>query len=119
MFGLPKESKVLHIYVYLDRTIEINAIAVGTDAPEGYRNISNCLSIGTDVEVTSAGLEERARQLGFWNGDGPLHFADTFGAAGCPRYQVPWHFFVIDFSCGSRPSLIEPMVECRDHWDRR
>ncbi|XP_025910273.1 secernin-2 isoform X2 [Nothoprocta perdicaria] len=45
---------------------------------EGSRNISNQLSIGTDITAEHAGLRQRARSQGWWSGDGEFSFAEVF-----------------------------------------
>ncbi|NWJ00691.1 SCRN2 protein, partial [Crypturellus undulatus] len=45
---------------------------------EGSRNISNQLSIGTDITAEHVGLRERARSQGWWSGDGAFSFAEVF-----------------------------------------
>nr|XP_050043231.1 secernin-2-like isoform X1 [Dermacentor andersoni] len=45
----------------------------------GCRNISNCLSIETKIDLCSQGLKEEAKQLGFWNDSrGDLNFRLAF-----------------------------------------
>ena len=46
--------------------------------PGGYRNISNELSIGTVIDRKSRGLEEYARDQGWWDGQTPFNFKDIF-----------------------------------------
>jgi secernin len=47
---------------------------------EGVRNISNCLSIRSDFDLSSKGIEEYARQKGYWKepDDEPFDFAKAF-----------------------------------------
>lgn len=45
---------------------------------EGSRNISNQLSIGTDITAEHAELRQRARSQGWWSGAGEFSFADAF-----------------------------------------
>ncbi|XP_015471730.2 secernin-2 [Parus major] len=45
---------------------------------EGSRNISNQLSIGSDITAEHAGLRERARGRGWWSGHGEFSFARVF-----------------------------------------
>ncbi|NXM62919.1 SCRN2 protein, partial [Illadopsis cleaveri] len=45
---------------------------------EGSRNISNQLSIGSDITAEHPGLRERARSQGWWSGDGEFSFARAF-----------------------------------------
>uniref|UniRef100_A0A8C6ZKJ1 Secernin-2 n=1 Tax=Nothoprocta perdicaria TaxID=30464 RepID=A0A8C6ZKJ1_NOTPE len=47
-------------------------------AQQGSRNISNQLSIGTDITAEHAGLRQRARSQGWWSGDGEFSFAEVF-----------------------------------------
>ncbi|XP_075538480.1 secernin-2 isoform X3 [Dermacentor variabilis] len=45
----------------------------------GCRNISNCLSIETKIDLCSQGLKEEAKKLGFWNDSkGDLNFRLAF-----------------------------------------
>ncbi|XP_047906771.2 secernin-2 isoform X1 [Anser cygnoides] len=45
---------------------------------EGSRNISNQLSIGTDITAEHAELRQRARSQGWWSGTGEFSFAEAF-----------------------------------------
>lgn len=46
----------------------------------GFRNISNCLSIGCKIDLESEGLQEKAKSLGVWKeSDGKFNFATVFG----------------------------------------
>nr|XP_047906771.1 secernin-2 [Anser cygnoides] len=45
---------------------------------EGSRNISNQLSIGTDITAEHAELRQRARSQGWWSGAGEFSFAEAF-----------------------------------------
>lgn len=45
----------------------------------GCRNISNCLSIETRIDLCSEGLREEAKRLGFWDDSrGELNFRLAF-----------------------------------------
>ncbi|RWS28678.1 Secernin-2-like protein, partial [Leptotrombidium deliense] len=58
----------------------------------GFRNISNCLSISTKIDLMSDGLKEAAVKNGLWSGNGEFNFANVFGNEGeikvCGRYQA-------------------------------
>jgi secernin len=45
----------------------------------GFRNISNCLSIGTKIDLMSKGLKEVALEKGFWDGVQEFDFARVYG----------------------------------------
>ncbi|NXO46570.1 SCRN2 protein, partial [Locustella ochotensis] len=45
---------------------------------EGSHNISNQLSIGSDITAEHPGLRERARSQGWWSGSGQFSFAEAF-----------------------------------------
>ncbi|RLV62078.1 hypothetical protein DV515_00019700, partial [Chloebia gouldiae] len=45
---------------------------------EGSRNISNQLSIGSEITAEHPGLRERARSRGWWSGAGEFSFARAF-----------------------------------------
>ncbi|MCL4128011.1 UNVERIFIED_CONTAM: hypothetical protein GTU68_013282 [Idotea baltica] len=45
----------------------------------GYRNISNCLSIGSKMDRESADLREKAKELGFWAEGAEFSFKEVFG----------------------------------------
>ncbi|XP_072775162.1 secernin-2 [Taeniopygia guttata] len=45
---------------------------------EGSRNISNQLSIGSEITAEHPGLRERARSRGWWSGTGQFSFARAF-----------------------------------------
>lgn len=51
----------------------------------GFRNISNCLSIGTNISAKSNELISYAQQHNLWSGKGNFNFKDVFSAGGCPR----------------------------------
>jgi len=55
----------------------------------GCRNISNCLSIGTKVDLCSEGLKVLAREKGWWNGDEPFHWASVLGGGACGELENP------------------------------
>lgn len=48
----------------------------------GSRNISNNLTIRTKFDLASAGLQDYAREEGFWNGKGVFDFAECFSEGG-------------------------------------
>lgn len=50
----------------------------------GVRNISNVLSIRTDFQRCSSGLQEYAQQQGYWDGQGQFDWAATFADGGTP-----------------------------------
>lgn len=57
---------------------------------EGYRNISNCLSVGTNIDMMSNGLKNKVQELGLWDGQGDFHFANIFSGLsenGCRRFE--------------------------------
>ncbi|RWS05951.1 secernin-1-like protein, partial [Dinothrombium tinctorium] len=43
-----------------------------------FRNISNCLSIGTKIDLMSEGLKEEAKKLNLWDESESFHFANVF-----------------------------------------
>lgn len=43
-----------------------------------FRNISNCLSIGSKIDRMSLGLKQTALDKGFWDGVEPFDFAKVF-----------------------------------------
>ncbi|NXT24271.1 SCRN2 protein, partial [Syrrhaptes paradoxus] len=51
---------------------------------EGSRNISNQLSIGTELTAEHAGLRQHARSQGWWSGEGAFSFADVFSLPNQP-----------------------------------
>eukprot|EP00887_Chlorella_sp_A99_P002193 scaffold21.g2193.t1 len=51
---------------------------------QGVRNISNCLSIRTEFDHCAEGLQQHARQAGYWSGRGPFDFAAAFSDGGAP-----------------------------------
>ena len=56
----------------------------------GVRNISNCLSIRTNYDLCSEGLEEYAIQQGYWkiSQGGPLDFAQAFSTTGSAQVEM-------------------------------
>jgi len=55
----------------------------------GCRNISNCLSIGTKVDVCSKGLTELAREKGWWDGVEPFNWATVLGGGAIGELESP------------------------------
>ncbi|XP_062967549.1 secernin-2 isoform X2 [Cynocephalus volans] len=51
---------------------------------EGARNISNQLSIGTDISAEHAELRTHAQAQGWWSGQGPFDFAQVFSLTQQP-----------------------------------
>uniref|UniRef100_K7FB46 Secernin-2 n=1 Tax=Pelodiscus sinensis TaxID=13735 RepID=K7FB46_PELSI len=54
---------------------------------EGTRNLSNQLSIGTEITAEHVGLRPHAQSQGWWDGDGEFDFAKVFSLAHQPRWQ--------------------------------
>lgn len=52
--------------------------------PEGARNISNQLSIGTDIAAEHMKLRHHAQSQGWWSGDGEFNFAEIFSLSHQP-----------------------------------
>uniref|UniRef100_A0A915HH66 Secernin-2 n=1 Tax=Romanomermis culicivorax TaxID=13658 RepID=A0A915HH66_ROMCU len=46
---------------------------------DGYRNISNVLTIGTKIDKMSKNLKDFAVKNGWWNGQEPFNFAKIYG----------------------------------------
>eukprot|EP00092_Neocalanus_flemingeri_P093404 GFUD01118711.1.p1 GENE.GFUD01118711.1~~GFUD01118711.1.p1 ORF type:complete len:403 (+),score=147.85 GFUD01118711.1:56-1264(+) len=55
----------------------------------GCRNISNCLSIGTRVDLCSRGLMETAKENGWWNGVEPFNWAIVLGGGASGELENP------------------------------
>lgn len=52
----------------------------------GHRNISNCLSIGTNITLMSEGLKSYAKEQKLWKGESEFSFKDVFSSReGCYR----------------------------------
>ncbi|NWH67903.1 SCRN2 protein, partial [Geococcyx californianus] len=51
---------------------------------EGSRNISNQLSIGTEITAEHAGLRQRALSQGWWSGDSEFSFTEVFSLENQP-----------------------------------
>uniref|UniRef100_A0A6A7FQ65 Secernin-2-like isoform X1 n=2 Tax=Hirondellea gigas TaxID=1518452 RepID=A0A6A7FQ65_9CRUS len=49
---------------------------------EGFRNISNCLSIGTKFDKSSANIEKVCKEMGWWDGEGVFSFAKALSPGG-------------------------------------
>lgn len=48
----------------------------------GCRNISNCLTIGTQIDLMSKDLKSHAESNGYWDpSQGDLNFAEAYGNA--------------------------------------
>lgn len=50
----------------------------------GVRNISNCLSIRTEFDKCTPGLQNYALEAGYWDGKGTLDFAAAFSSSPPP-----------------------------------
>jgi len=64
----------------------------------GYRNISNCLSVTTRVDLCSEGLQGVARERGWWDGQTPFNWSSVLAAKAGSQLTNPdgrW-------SCGRR-----------------
>ncbi|XP_074782639.1 secernin-2 isoform X2 [Athene noctua] len=51
---------------------------------EGSRNISNQLSIGTEITAEHPGLRQQARSQGWWSGDSEFSFTEVFSLTPQP-----------------------------------
>ena len=47
---------------------------------EGVRNISNELSIGSNITMSSAGLQDYAKERRWWDGTSPFSFKQAFSS---------------------------------------
>lgn len=55
-----------------------------TSSTEGARNISNQLSIGTDISAEHPELRTHAQAQGWWGGQGTFDFAQVFSLSQQP-----------------------------------
>lgn len=82
--------------------------------------ISNCLTLGTDVDLRSEGLEERMRRRR-WTGRGPAGFARTFDtrampwAAGAPTRLATSRRCLDEAAAAGSPGLGHMMAHLRRH----
>jgi len=76
----PKEAWVLET---ADR------LWVAEKVVSGCRNISNCLSIGTKVDLCSKGLKEFTLQKGWWDGVEPFHWSTVLGGGTSGELKNP------------------------------
>jgi secernin len=65
----------------------------------GFAAISNCLTLGTDFELHSAGLHDFARQHGRWDGRGELDFARSFDTWLLPYFGRAQQRRKLSLSC--------------------
>ena len=68
----PKEAWVLE-------TARTNWVA--EKITSGYRNISNCMSIGTKIDLMSQGLKEKCLNEGWWDGKSEFDWSQVIGEA--------------------------------------
>ena len=62
---------------------------VAEQVKEGVRNISNCLSIRDNFDLSSDGIQEYAHKNGYWKvADGPLDFAEAFSTCGSAQAEM-------------------------------
>ncbi|KAL3282937.1 hypothetical protein HHI36_006095 [Cryptolaemus montrouzieri] len=57
---------------------------VAHQVKNGFYNISNVISITTDIDKKSEGIEEYAKSKGFWNGQGEFNFCEAFSGEKKP-----------------------------------
>ena len=55
----------------------------------GCRNISNCLSIGTKIDLCSQNLKNDAKSKGWWDGKEAFHWAKVMGGDACGELKNP------------------------------
>ena len=55
----------------------------------GARNISNCLSIQTNIDLHSPGLKELARERGWWDGVEPFNWCQVIGGEARGSLTAP------------------------------
>ncbi|CAG2183772.1 unnamed protein product, partial [Oppiella nova] len=53
----------------------------------GYRNISNCLSIGTKIDLMSKDLKQVAIDKGLWDGVEEFNFAKVYGTGSADNQR--------------------------------
>ncbi|KAK4289283.1 hypothetical protein Pmani_037735, partial [Petrolisthes manimaculis] len=53
---------------------------VAENIKSGHRNISNTLTITTNMDRSSEGVKEAAKEAGWWDGTSEFNFADAFNA---------------------------------------
>lgn len=69
------------------RTYSLNFLALTSDfdVSAGYRNVSNCLSVGSKIDRMSDDLKEKAAELGFWDRSSDFNFKQVLGTGDCSR----------------------------------
>lgn len=83
--------------------------------------ISNCLTIGSDFDLKSNGLEDFARQQGLFSGKGDFHFAKTFDTWLMPFFgrshsRLSASRVFLENACGLRyVELLDVMNQLRVH----
>ncbi|BET00496.1 secernin [Nesidiocoris tenuis] len=55
---------------------------------DGFRNISNCLTITTSIDKMSDSVKTYAIDNNLWDGQGELNWAETFSSNSCDRLQT-------------------------------
>jgi secernin len=74
---------------------------------EGIRNISNCLTIRSNFELSSKGIEEYAIEQGYWKeSDGDFDFAQAFSTCGSAQSEMSDPRF-----CGGKRLLKEHLTK--------
>ncbi|KRY86007.1 Secernin-3 [Trichinella pseudospiralis] len=58
---------------------------------EGFRNISNNLTISTNIQLLSKDAKKTALDNGWWTEDVPFDFSAIFGKNGCDPRQIAGH----------------------------
>ncbi|KAF2351165.1 Peptidase C69 dipeptidase A, partial [Trinorchestia longiramus] len=81
---------------------------------EGYRNISNCLSIGTEFDRSSGNLLEVTKEKGWWDGEGDFNFTTALSSGSDTRRKVCGEKLLSDLSKDGTFSLHSMLTVLRD-----
>lgn len=83
LFSSPSYSQHLPECLEQNRCLMINE-QTPVSSTEGARNISNQLSIGTDISAEHPDLRTHAQAQGWWGGQGTFDFAQVFSLTQQP-----------------------------------
>ncbi|KRX78410.1 Secernin-3 [Trichinella sp. T6] len=76
---------------------------------EGFRNISNNLTISTNIQLLSKDAKKTALDNGWWTEDVPFDFSAIFGKNGCDPRQIAGHQLLLKYT-SNKNFTVENMI---------
>ncbi|XP_018019759.1 secernin-2 isoform X2 [Hyalella azteca] len=81
---------------------------------EGYRNISNCLSIGSEFDKSSSNIRDVAKEKGWWDGAGDFNFTKALSSGADTRRKKCGEKLLHDLTKDGAFSLHSMLTVLRD-----